>query len=128
MRYTMRKFSIEKLGNVCERLGCWELANNHEVVQSPGLWLTTNVCGIPHLTPETFEMTVSQEQFSGVLFSYEKQARSIDVYEAYKKGFASFCQFNNMPTLLTVMDPLLTLKPGYNKNNSISVWGEANQR
>ena len=128
MQNKMKKFSIEKIGNICERLGCWELANNLEPVQSPGLWLTTNMCGVPHLTPETFEMTVSRENFAGILFSYEKQARSIDVFEAYKKGFASFCQFKNIPTLLTVMDPMLTSKSGYNNNKNISVWGESNQR
>merc|ERR1712079_900208 len=128
MRCIMKKFSIEKLGHLRERFGCWELANNHDPVQSPALWLTTNVCGVPHLTPETFEMSGLQEHFAGVLVSYEKQARSIDVYEAYKKGFSSFCQFKNMPTLLTIMDPTLTSKPGYNTSKNISVWGEANQR
>ena len=124
----MKKFSIEKLGSVRERLGCWELLNHHNPVQSPGLWLTTSTSGVPHLTPETFEMSGLQEHFAGVLVSYEKQARSIDVYEAYKKGFSSFCQFKNLPTLLTVMDPMLTSKTGYNNAKGISVWGEAKQR
>ena len=73
-------------------------------------------------------MSGLQEHFAGVLVSYEKQARSIDIYEAYKKGFADFCDFKNIPTLLTVKDPMLTEKPGYSTFKNISVWGENNQR
>ena len=123
----MKRFSIEKLGSVRERLGSWEVST-HVPVQSPGLWLTTSTCGVPHLTPESFEMSGLQEHFAGVLVSYEKQARSIDIYEAYKKGFADFCDFKNIPTLLTVKDPMLTEKPGYSTFKNISVWGENNQR
>ena len=123
----MKRFSIEKLGSVRERLGSWEVST-HVPVQSPGLWLTTSTCGVPHLTPESFEMSGLQEHFAGVLVSYEKQARSIDIYEAYKKGFADFCDFKNFPTLLTVKDPMLTEKPGYSTFKNISVWGENNQR
>ena len=126
-KHRMKKFSIEKLGSVRERLGSWEVSN-HVPVQSPGLWLTTSTCGVPHLTPETFELSGLQEHFAGVLVSYEKQARSIDIYEAYKKGFADFCQFKNFPTLLTVKDPMLTEKSGYSTFKNISVWGENNQR
>ena len=71
----MKRFSIEKLGNVRERLGNWDLANNVPPIQSPGLWLTTSTCGVPHLTPETFEMTGLQEHFAGQdVFTYLKNS------------------------------------------------------
>ena len=123
----MTKFSVEKMGKARERLGSWELPNQAPI-QSPGIWLTTSACGVPNLTPETYEMSVVQQNFAGLLVSYENHARSIDVFEAYQKGFLSFSGFKDMPTLLTVMDPMLKMKSGYNNSNKISVWGQNNQR
>ena len=127
----LTKFNIEKLGhcNGGERIGTWELPNNH-LVQSPGLWLTTSACGVPHLTPETLQMThLLDNNFAGLLVSYEKHARSIDVYQDYKKGFRSFAGLpSTLPVMLTIMDPMLKSKSGYNTAQSISVWGECKQR
>lgn len=124
----MKKFNVEKIGSFGERLGRWDVAENH--VKSPGLWLTTSACGVPHLTPETLQMSglLSTLSFAGFLVSFEKHARSIDVYQDFQKGFRIFSGLPDAPILLTVMDPMLKAKSGYNTSKSISVWGEANHR
>ena len=86
----MKKFNVEKIGSLCERLGSWEVINSSKPISSPGLWLTTSACGIPHLTPETYQMAQLNHLFAGYLVSFEKHARSVDVYQAYGKGFNSF--------------------------------------
>lgn len=127
----MKKFSVEKLGIARERLSFWELGN-HAPIHGPGLWLTTTTCGVPHLTPETLQMSgllhPTQQRFAGVLASFERQARSIDVYKAFEKGYTAFCGLHDVPCLLTVFDPTLPRKSGYSTSKSISVWGECNQR
>lgn len=125
----MKKFTVEKIGSLGERIATWELGS-HAPISSPGLWLTTSICGVPNLTPETIEMcgVVNHQKFSGILISYEKQSRSIDIFENYQKGFLSFCGLPSLPTLLTVMDPMLKMRPGFNTAKHISVWGECNQR
>ena len=123
----MKKLQIEKFGTLGrERLGHWECGG--KPIQSPGLWLTTSSCNVPHLTPETLEMSGTKNFFSGILLSYEKHARSVDVYEAYSQGFAKFCHFQDMPTLLTILDPMVPRKPGFSTIKDISVWGQHHQR
>ena len=128
----MKKFNVEKIGTFGERLGRWDVAENHKDVKSPGLWLTTSACGVPHLTPETIHMsglmTTTNISFAGFLVSYEKHARSIDVYQDFKKGFRRFSGLPDAPIMVTVMDPMLKAKSGYNTSKSISVWGESNHR
>ena len=99
----MKKFKVEKVGAFCERLGTLEV-QNHVSIQSPGIWLTTSSCGVPHLTPETLEMAGGnlQHLFAGLLVSYERHARSIDVYQEYKKGFNAFSGLAKAPVLLTI--------------------------
>ena len=125
----IRKFSIGKFGQFGERLGFWELSN-HAPIPTPGLWITTGATGIPHLTPETFEISgLKPDLFSGLMASFEKHARSVDVYEAYGKGFLSFCGIKqNFPVLISVYDPSTPIKSGFSNANSVSVWGECNQR
>ena len=123
----MNKFSVERIGKIGERLGFWELPN-HAAISSPGLWLTTSATGIPNLTPETFEMSCEQKLFSGLLVPYEKHARSIDVYEAYGKGFLAFSGLPRYPTLISVLDPVSETRSGFSTSKSISVWGECDQR
>ena len=126
----MRKFSIGKIGQFRERLGYWELPN-HAPIPTPGLWITTGATGIPHLTPETFEISgLKPDLYSGLMASFEKHARSVDVYEAFGKGFLSFCGLSkqNFPVLISVYDPSTPIKSGYSNANSVSVWGECNQR
>ena len=125
----MKKFNVEKIGTFGERLGRWDVAENHKDVKSPGLWLTTSACGVPHLTPETIQMSgLMTLSFAGFLVSYEKHARSIDVYQDFKKGFRRFSGLPDAPIMVTVMDPMLKAKSGYNTSKSISVWGESNHR
>lgn len=127
----MKKFTIEKLGKARERLSVWELGN-HAPICGPGLWLTTTTCGVPNLTPETLQMSgllqAGQHSFAGILASFERQARSMDVFKAYQKGYASFCGLDDVPCLLSVFDPTLKRKSGYSTTKNISVWGECNQR
>ena len=124
----MKKFNIEKIGPLCERLGSWEVPNTSKSICSPGVWLTTSACGVPHLTPESFNMAQIHHFFAGYLVSYERHARSIDVYQAYGKGFNSFCGLPKALVLLTIKDPQLESKSGYNTAQTISVWGESQQR
>ncbi len=106
----------------------WELTD-HVPIQSPGLWLTTSACGVPHLTPETLQMSNLLANFSGIHVTYEKQARSIDIYEAYQKGYVSYCGLDSLiPSLLTVKDPSMKSKSGFNTLKSIALWGENDQR
>ena len=123
----MKKFTLEKIGSLGERLGAWELGG-HAPISSPGLWLLTSTAGVPHLTPESLELADLQRHFSGLLIPFEKHARSVDVFEAFGKGFLAFSGLRKCPTLMTVLDPSLKMKSGYSTGNSISVWGESNQR
>ncbi len=123
------RFSTQVFGSN-RRLGFWSI-KNFDDIKSPGVWLTTDGTGVPHLVPETVSISGIADKFAGLLLAYENHSRSSDVFEAYGKGFLSFSGLGldrPCPTMLTIMDPCLAGKTGYNGDKTISVWGEQNQR
>lgn len=110
----------------------WEVGETVPTIKTPGVWLTTATVGVPHMTPETLSLTFGDllgDLFAGQLVPFEKHARTIDIFEAWNKGYKSYANLPLQgPCLVTIRDPLKASKRGYNTNKAVSVWGESNQR
>uniref|UniRef100_A0A914WC93 Queuine tRNA-ribosyltransferase accessory subunit 2 n=1 Tax=Plectus sambesii TaxID=2011161 RepID=A0A914WC93_9BILA len=124
VKYSVQKRTPEgRLGEVTQ----WGDVNIR--FETPACLLYTKGGHIPHLTWDNVEKRLELSQPPVYQLTLPSLFEAHSAINEYGKGVANFAGMpDGCPVHLSLYDPLLLLKPGYNETKSVSIWTRTGRR